>query len=210
MVDITFRDITAIHAHFLHTELSNVNFEHANLKYSVFEKSMLENINFNQANLFSSVFKNTSVLLMSETNQELSVHLVELNNGTIIKDRNLLVNGDADCNSSYPMHWTILKGIVNVGALNSFSNNCYFIVRNNESIASIKQTLDISGWDRNRWPKSELLVTAVMSEGVKVLIKSNNTINYLQSNTDQCKNHSKRVFLYEVEIFYMNFWIALQ
>ena len=71
LTDVDFQDANLVNSNFHNAKLSNVNFSGANLNSAIFQNAELENVNFDNASLASSDFQKTTLKDISFINSNL-------------------------------------------------------------------------------------------------------------------------------------------
>ena len=71
LTDVDFQDANLVNSNFYNAKLSNVNFSGANLDSAVFQNAELKNVNFDKASLASSDFQKTTLTDVSFINSNL-------------------------------------------------------------------------------------------------------------------------------------------
>ncbi|CAF2210254.1 unnamed protein product [Rotaria magnacalcarata] len=163
-----FKQVTCVGARFDDTNLSGSTFWHANAKRTSFKRVDLTKVEFTGANLYKADFNGTNIT-DGQLQSALSIHDALLQDGTLAQDRNLIDNGQADCNISLIDSWTLECG--NVTTIESDANhtNCLFALQSILIGATMWQRINLSDkWDSSSWPYSEALLTANMSSGVSI------------------------------------------
>ncbi|CAF3793996.1 unnamed protein product [Rotaria magnacalcarata] len=201
-----FKQVTCVGARFDDTNLSGSTFWHANAKRTSFKRVDLTKVEFTGANLYKADFNGTNIT-DGQLQSALSIHDALLQDGTLAQDRNLIDNGQADCNISLIDSWTLECG--NVTTIESDANhtNCLFALQSILIGATMWQRINLSDkWDSSSWPYSEALLTANMSSGVSIDlrgIKNDSSISANQKLSSNKENISLslRADMWELEVF---------
>ena len=162
--------------HFVGTNLSMSTFWHSNAKGARFSKANLKMVNFTLANLQKTELSKTSVT-DEQLKSALSVRDARLSNNTLGRDRNLIKNGDADCNSSITDSWLLQTGTVILTRSTTNKNKCHFTLQSLDTGAIMLQRVKLSDiWNSDVWPYSHAVLNAQMGIGVSIQIRSLNNI----------------------------------
>ena len=107
----------------------------------------------------------------------LSIQDALLPNGTRAQDKNLINNGQADCNIPLIDSWELERDAVTVELSNKNNNtNCQFTLKSLATEATMVQRVNLSEkWDSSSWPYSQAILSARMSVGVSIQLKGVNT-----------------------------------
>jgi uncharacterized protein YjbI with pentapeptide repeats len=175
-----FRHANMPHTIFEKCECRRVDFSYANLSGSVFWNANLENVsfqnadlayvNFSGANLWNADFTNTTIT-DSQLQSALSIRNAKLPNGTLGRARNLIKNGDANCNikSLYP--WHVQNGSIMVVASKKNLNDCQFVLQSNVIGATMSQRIHLGDiWDSTLWTTSNVELHLNNSSGISTNI----------------------------------------
>jgi len=108
-------------------DLSHSVFRYTNVKDARFYGKTLSSVDFSHANLQKTSFNNT-FLIESQLQSALSIRDALLPNGTFGRDRNLIINGKGNCNSSLMKSWELKSGNVTTAMANKDNTNCYFLL----------------------------------------------------------------------------------
>jgi uncharacterized protein YjbI with pentapeptide repeats len=155
-------------------EFGETDFRYANLKNSSFHSAIWTEANFSLANLQNTDFTN-STITDSQLQSALSIQNAKLPNGTLGLGRNLVKNGDANCNISLADHWQVENGTVGIVATTKDPSQCQFGLQSVATGAIMSQRIALIGiWD-SFWLTSNVELQAQMSNGVSIeLISKNN------------------------------------
>lgn len=149
----------------------NVSFSYSNLKRALFFGAVLVDVNFFRANLYGANFELVEIESI-QWQGVVSVQDVLLPNRTTANDKNLLINGHADCNMPNIDHWTVETGNINTFVSQHSHANCLFTLQSFTSKAKMWQRVDLlDKWDSNSWPLSQAALRAQMSIGVSIELK---------------------------------------
>ena len=175
MLGANFRNATAIAVDFTYANLSNSTFINSNIKRAIFKGADLTNVDFHGANLHKADFTDSSIS-DNQLHSALSIQDTILPNGTRCQDKNLINNGQADCNIPLVDSWKLERGDVTVEMLEKNTSNCRFNFKPRATEAIMLQRVNLSEkWDSSSWPYSHAILSARMSIGVSILLKGINT-----------------------------------
>jgi uncharacterized protein YjbI with pentapeptide repeats len=157
-------------------ELEKTDFSYANLKNSSFHSAMLTRANLFLANLENTDFTN-STITDDQLQSALSIRNAKLPNGTLGLGRNLVENGDANCNISLFNHWQVDIGNIAVVVFKNDRNQCRFSLQSVTTGAIMSQRITLVDiWDSSFWEYSDVELEAQMSNGMSIeLIGKNNS-----------------------------------
>ena len=128
MQHTNFEQARRLLADFVDTNLFMSTFWRANAKGAHFREVGMRMVNFTLANLHRTEFWETSI-----TDEQLksahSIRAARLINGTLARDRNLIKNGYADCNSPLSDSWLLQTGRVISAMSSEDSSNCQFTLQ---------------------------------------------------------------------------------
>jgi hypothetical protein len=90
-----------------------------------------------------------------------------LPNGTLGQGRNLVKNGDANCNISLVDNWEVQNGNIMVVPSKEDGSQCQFTLQSFATGAIMSQRITLVGiWDSSFWIFSNVELQAHMSNGV--------------------------------------------
>jgi uncharacterized protein YjbI with pentapeptide repeats len=190
-----------IGAHFDHANLSESIFWHVNAKGAFFNNADLTNVNFTLTNLHSSDFTNTRIT-DSQLWNAISIQDARLPNGTLLRDPNLINNGQADCNISLLDNWKLLIGKVSTMMSDEDRSNCHFALQSFDIGAIMLQRINLSNISNfTFWSHSQAILKARMGIGVSIQLRGmNSTENILVqqnfSKFNYISNHFRASFIY--------------
>ncbi|CAF3436102.1 unnamed protein product [Rotaria socialis] len=168
---IEFRKATCIAALFSSATLSESSFRHSNIKHASFKDAKLNNVDFFRANLYKADFS-AAEIEDSNLQSALSTQDVLKDGETIFHDRNLLNDGQYDCNISLDNSWILQTGHVTKIMSNKSNLSCRFTLQLRTERATMLQRVDLSNkWDSSIWPNSQAVLRAHMSNGVSMQLK---------------------------------------
>jgi uncharacterized protein YjbI with pentapeptide repeats len=145
---------------------ARIDFSYANLKGSSFHGATLSNASFSLANLQDADFTNTTIT-DSQLQSALSIRNAKLPNGTLGQGRNLVKNGDANCNISLVDNWEVQNGNIMVVPSKEDGSQCQFTLQSFATGAIMSQRITLVGiWDSSFWIFSNVELQAHMSNGV--------------------------------------------
>ena len=151
-----------------------VDFTYANLKNSSFQGANLSKAYFFHANLENADFTN-STITDEQLRSAVSIRNAKLPNGTRGEARNLIKNGNADCNTPLADHWYIEKGDTAVVISKTDPSQCQFSLQSASIGANMSQQIDLTRvWDATLWRNSSVELQAQMSRGVSIELISKN------------------------------------
>jgi uncharacterized protein YjbI with pentapeptide repeats len=160
-------------------ELGKTDFSYANLKNSSFHSATLIEANFFLTNLENTDFTD-STITDDQLQSALSIRNAKLPNGTIGKGRNLVKNGDANCNISLGNHWQVEIGNIAVVVFRNDRNQCRFSLQSVATGAIMSQRIALVDiWDSSFWTFSNVELGAQISNGVSIELigkKSNDIV----------------------------------
>ena len=157
--------------HFVSANLSMSTFWHSNAKGARFSRADLKLVNFTLANLQKTEFSKTSAT-DEQLKSALSIRNARLSNKTLGRDRNLIRNGNADCNSSITDSWLLQTGTVILTRSTKNKNKCHFILQSLDTGAIMLQRVNLSDiWNPDFWPYSHAVLNAQMGIGVSIQIR---------------------------------------
>jgi uncharacterized protein YjbI with pentapeptide repeats len=153
---------------FSYANLVESIFWNANLKGTLFKNADLTKVNFTGANLRNADLTNTTI-----TDRQLqsarSIRNAKLPNGTLGRARNLIKNGDANCNITSLHPWHVQNGSIAVVASKKNLNDCQFVLQSNEISATMSQRINLMNvWDSTLWTDSTVELHLYNSSGVSV------------------------------------------
>jgi uncharacterized protein YjbI with pentapeptide repeats len=166
------------HTIFKKCDSGKTDFSYANLKNSSFHSATLTEANFFLANLENVDFTN-STITDNQLQSALSIRHAKLPNGTIGKGRNLVKNGDANCNISLVNHWQVEIGNIAMVVFKNDRNQCQFSLQSVATGATMSQRIFLVDiWDSSFWKYSNVELEAQMSNGMSIELigKNNNDI----------------------------------
>lgn len=150
-------------------------FTGANLKGSSFYGSRLSSSNFYLASLEEADFTNTTIT-DSQLQSALSIRNAKLPNGTLGQSRNLIKNGDANCNISLVSHWKVQNGNIVVMPSKKDRGECQFTLQSIATVAIMSQRIDLVGiWNSSFWRKSSVELQAHMSSSASIELSGKNS-----------------------------------
>jgi len=153
-----------------------IDFSYANLKDSSFYGAALSDANFSLANLEKADFANTTIT-DGQLQSALSIRNAKLPNGTLGQGRNLVKNGDANCNISLVEHWKVQNGSITVMPSQEDGSQCQFTLQSLATEAIMSQRIDLVGiWDSSFWWYSNVELQAHMSNGVSIELSGKNSM----------------------------------
>ncbi len=149
-------------------DFGKTDFSYANLKNSSFHSAMLSKANFFLANLENVDFTN-STITDDQLQSALSIRNAKLPNGTLGLGRNLVKNGDANCNISLGNHWQVEIGNIAVVVFKNDRNQCRFSLQSVTTGAIMSQRIALVDiWDSSFWPYSYVELQAQISSAVSI------------------------------------------
>ena len=153
---------------FSYANLAESIFWNANLKGAVFKNADLTKVNFTGANLRNADFTNTTI-----TNKQLqsarSIRNAKLPNGTLGRARNLIKNGDANCNTTSLHPWHVQNGSIALVTSKKNSSDCQFVLQSNLIGATMSQRINLTNvWDSTLWTDSDVELHLYNSSGVSI------------------------------------------
>jgi uncharacterized protein YjbI with pentapeptide repeats len=176
-----FENTTAIAADFTYANLSNSTFINSNIKRAIFTGADLSNVDFHGANLHKADFTDTNIS-DNQLHSALSIQDAILPNRTRSQDKNLISNGQADCNIPLVDSWQLERGDVTIEMSEKNNANCQFTLKSLATEAMMLQRVNLSEkWDSSSWPYSQAILTAQMSMGVSIQLKGINTNGVVSS-----------------------------
>jgi uncharacterized protein YjbI with pentapeptide repeats len=157
---------------FSYANLSGSVFWNVNLMNASFHSVDLTEVNFSGANLLNSDLTNTTI-----TNRQLqsarSIRNAKLPNGTLGRDRNLIVNGDATCIMKSLHPWYVTYGSIAVVPSRVNPNDCQFVLQFNGIGAAMSQRINlVDVWDSTLWTNSNVELHMYSSNGVSIELNS--------------------------------------
>ncbi|CAF3631266.1 unnamed protein product [Adineta steineri] len=168
-----FREAITNKADFASVDLSDSTFISADIQGASFIGSNLNNVDFSEANLYKVDLTNAKIT-EKQLQSAISIHEALLPNGTLAHDSNFLNNGQTDCNMSFGDNWVLHKGNITVKTSHIDPNSCYFFLRSYNIGAIISRRVDLTKWDSESWPHSQIVLSANMSIGVSIQLKVTN------------------------------------
>ena len=191
MPNTNFVQVRRMIARFDRANLFMSVFSHANLKDANFYHSnYLSTVDFSNANLQKTTFTNTE-LTESQLRSGLSIRDARLPNGKFGRDKNLINNGEADCNSSLVSSWQLKAGNVTATMSDKDRNNCYFILQSYAIGAVMLQRINLSTvWNRHLWSYSHAVLNARMGKNVSIQLSGMNSNGKIlgQRNSSKFRN----------------------
>ena len=177
-----------------------IDFSYANLEGSSFHSADLTNTSFSFANLKDVDFTNTTITDI-QLQSALSIRNAKLPNGTVGRDKNLINNGDANCNISLIDHWQIENGNIAVMISKEQQNKCQFSLQSIETGATMSQIIDLkSVWNSTIWKHSNIELRADMSDGLTIELNGINSNGKVHNNKIMSKFKSNFQIGYIVHI----------
>ncbi|CAF1112840.1 unnamed protein product [Rotaria magnacalcarata] len=187
-----FTETIALQAKFVASTLTYSNFSDSNLKRATFVDTNLKEIDFSRANLYKVFFRNTDIEDV-QLERALSIHGVELSNGTRIHDINLINDGQLSCKHALIHGWTLKHVNVTVVMSNQSNNNCQFNIQPLSIEATMYKRINLlDKWGSRFWSYSQAELNASMSTGVAMELRGINsndrvvarqTLNFTITNT---------------------------
>lgn len=166
-----FEQTTCVSCRFYYTFISHSQFWNSNLKRAIFKNASLEYNDFSHANMYQVDFTGANI---NETDLKNALFFqdVLLPNGTHVHDKNLINNGQVDCNISLHKSWTLEAGNIVIMMLNETSHRCCFVLQSLTAGARMSQNVELlNRWNSSLWPYSEAILSAQMSVGVSMKLK---------------------------------------
>jgi uncharacterized protein YjbI with pentapeptide repeats len=159
-------------ANFSYANLSGSVFWNANLKNVSFQNADLTYADFSGSNLRDADFTNTTIT-DSQLQSALSIRNAKLPNGTLGRARNLIKNGDANCNIKSLHPWHLQNGSITVVASKKNLNDCQFVLQSNGIGATMSQRIRLwDVWDSTLWTTSNVELHLYNSSGVSIELNS--------------------------------------
>jgi hypothetical protein len=175
ILGVKFENTTAIAADFTYANLSNSTFINSNVKRAIFRGADLTNVDFRGANLHKADFTDTNIS-DNQLHSALSIQDTVLPNGTRSQDKNLINNGQANCNISLVDSWELVRGNITIQMSEKNNTNCQFTLKSFPTGAIMLQRVNLSErWDLSSWPYSQAILSARMSMAVSIQLKGINT-----------------------------------
>ncbi|CAF4130961.1 unnamed protein product, partial [Rotaria sp. Silwood2] len=172
---VEFRQTTCVAARFTNANLSHASFWKSNAKLAWFVEADLTNVNISCANLYKAVFTGTNIS-DSQLHSALSIQDALLPNGTLAHDKNLIKNGQADCNISVNSSWTLQTVSISPMVWDNDTNDCRFVLQAHTTGAAMFQRIDLSTkWDSNFWSYSQVVLSARMSSNAYIELRGINS-----------------------------------
>ncbi|CAF0856568.1 unnamed protein product [Adineta steineri] len=181
MFGADFRKAITNKADFASVDLSNSTFIGADIQGASFIGSDLNNVDLSDANLYKVDLTNAKIT-EKQLQSAISIHEALLPNGTFAHDRNFINNGQTDCNMSFSNNWILHKGNITAKISHIDPNNCYFFLRSYNIGAIMSRRVDLTKWDSESWPHSEVILSANMSIGVSIQLKVTNSTNDINTH----------------------------
>ena len=176
---MNFGQTTAIAVQFNSATLTSSNFSYSNIKLASFLISPLKEVDFSGTNLYTVHF-NDSEMTDIQLRSALSIQDAVLPNGTLAHDKNLIENGQPDCNTSLINDWTLSNVNVTVIMSSVSKSNCQFTLQSLSSGAAMYQRVNLfDKWNPTSWPYSQAVLRASMSIGITMELRgfsSNNLV----------------------------------
>lgn len=155
------------------------SFWHSNLNYASFIDSNIKGIQLLGATLYNATFKNVNVKT-AQLKSALSIQDVVLSNRTRIQDKNLINNGEHNCNISHINGWTLRSGNVTTLKVGQYNDFCEFTLQSISTNATIYQRVNLSNkWNSTLWPYSYTVLRADMSTGLSMELRAINSTNHV-------------------------------
>lgn len=146
----------------------NIDFSGAYLRNSSFYLAELNKANFSFANLREVDFTN-STITDDQLKTALSIRDAKLPNGTVGRGRNLVQNGDPNCNTSLVDHWHVQNGSIIVVFSKDNRSKCHFSLQSPTTKAMMSQRIDLRHiLDSYFWKYASAELQADMSGGVSI------------------------------------------
>jgi uncharacterized protein YjbI with pentapeptide repeats len=161
-------------ADFSYAHMSALAFSHANIKGVSFTNTDLREANFLLVNLQKADLTNTTIT-NNQLQSALTIRDAKLPNGTLGRGRNLIKNGDANCNISLADHWQIKNGNIVVVPSKEDRSKCQFSLQSVATEATMCQQIDlVSIWNSSFWIFSNVELHVHMSSGVLIELSGRN------------------------------------
>jgi hypothetical protein len=155
-------------ADFSYADMSRSVFWHANLLNVSLNSADLTEADFSFANLEKSDLSNTKIT-DSQLQSALSVRDAKLPNRTLGLGKNLIKNGDANCNIPLVDQWQVTNGNITVMVNKGDRLSCQFCLQPSTIGATMSQRIDLVGvWDPTIWAHSKIEFQAKMSTGLSI------------------------------------------
>ena len=137
-------------------------------KAGTFRSTIIFTGDLSYANLQDTDLTNTTIT-DSQLQSALSIRNAKLPNGTLGLGRNLVRNGDADCNISLIDHWRIHNGSIAVTSSTKDQNQCQFSLQSAANGATMSQRINLVDiWDSSFWENSSVELHAQISGNVSL------------------------------------------
>lgn len=166
-------------ADFSYSNLSGSVFVNANLKDASFRNADLSQVDFSGANLQNVDLMDTTIS-DSQLQSARSIQNAMLPNGTLGRDRNLIENGNAQCDIANIAPWFIQNGHILIMIFKEDRKNCRFVLHPNSTNAMMSQRISLTDvWDGNYWTNSSVELEFRRSSGISLELygrHSNGTI----------------------------------
>lgn len=174
---------------FFSADLTGANFEHSNLKRTLFQFANLKGVNFSHANLYGAIFIATAIT-DKQLESALSIQDALLPNNTRARDENLINKGASNCHISHENGWILQNGNVIAVESNHSDSYCEFILQTVSTGASMHQRINLSNkWNSTIWPYSQVVLRASMSIGVSMELNGINNNNQILDRQTLSKFH---------------------
>jgi hypothetical protein len=129
---------------------------------------MLTRANLFLANLENTDFTN-STIADNQLQSALSIRNAKLPNGTLGLGRNLVKNGDTNCNISLVNHWQVEIGNIAVVVFKNDRNQCRFSLQSITTGAIMSQRIFLVDiWNSSFWTRSSVELQAQISSAVSI------------------------------------------
>lgn len=166
-------------ASFKGTDLNYSSFWHSNLNYASFIDSNIKGIQLLGATLYNATFKNVNVKI-AQIKSALSIQDVVLSNRTRIQDKDLINNGEHNCNISHINGWILRSGNVTTLKVGQYNDFCEFTLQSISTNATIYQRVNLSNkWNSTLWSYSYTVLRADMSTGLSMELRAINSTNHV-------------------------------
>ncbi len=153
-------------ADFSYANLSGSLFWNTNLRSASFRNADLTDVSFYGANLRNADFTNTTIT-DGQLESARSIRNAKLPNGTLGHGRNMIKNGDANCNITSLHPWHVHNGSIAVVPSETNPNDCRFILQSNVTSATMSQRISlVNVWDSTLWMSSTVELFVYNSSGI--------------------------------------------
>jgi uncharacterized protein YjbI with pentapeptide repeats len=151
----------------------------------------LSNVSFLHANLYKADFSNANITDM-QLDSALSIQNALLTDREPAQDKNLISNGQADCNIALVDNWILQTGNITTMISDKDVSKCHFVLQSYNMGATMLQRTGLPNWDPNVWSYTQAVLSASMSIGVSIQLTGISSTRriHAQQKLSKCQHTS--------------------